>query len=59
MNLYRYIFCIVFLGGVLHLSLANANDEIVAIVNGVEISRTKFELLISTQTSQGQSDTPE
>ncbi|MDC1311757.1 hypothetical protein N8Z26_04815 [Burkholderiales bacterium] len=47
-----------FLVGALHLSLANANNEIIAIVNGVEISRTKFEMLISTQASQGQSDTP-
>lgn len=59
MSAYRSIFSIVFLGVALHLSLANAKEEIVAIVNGVEISKTKFEMLVSTQTSQGQSDTPE
>lgn len=58
MNVYRCVLSMVFLGGALHLSLANANNEIVAVVNGVEISRTTFEMLISTQASQGQSDTP-
>lgn len=59
MKVYRNLFKTFFILGALHQSIAIADNEIMAIVNGVEISKTKFEMLVTTQTSQGQPDTPE
>lgn len=59
MRVYRNLFKTFFILGALHQSIAIADNEIMAIVNGVEISKTKFEMLVTTQTSQGQPDTPE
>ena len=59
MKVYRNLFKTFFILGALHQSTAIADNEIMAIVNGVEISKTKFEMLVTTQTSQGQPDTPE
>ena len=38
---------------------AQAEGDIIAIINGVEIPKTRFEMLINSQTDQGQTDTPE
>lgn len=59
MNAYQNVFKTLFVVGALYQSVAGANSDIMAIVNGVEISKTKFEMLVTTQTSQGQPDTPE
>ena len=59
MRVYRNLFKTFFILGALHQSIAIADNEIMAIVNSVEISKTKFEMLVTTQTSQGQPDTPE
>ena len=59
MKVYRNLFKTFFILGALHQSIAIADNEIMAIVNGVEISKSKFEMLVTTQTSQGQPDTPE
>ena len=54
MNAYQNVFKTLFVVGALYQSVAGANSDIMAIVNGVEISKTKFEMLVTTQTSQGQ-----
>ena len=43
----------------LHVSAVNADQDVIAIVNGVEISKSKYEMLINSQINQGQKDTPE
>ena len=44
---------------VLNISVVSAAQEVIAVVNGVDVSTSKYEMLINSQISQGQEDTPE
>lgn len=46
-------------GTVLSTQVVAAEEEAVAIVNGVAVPKSRFDLLLNSQTSQGQEDTPE
>jgi peptidyl-prolyl cis-trans isomerase C len=41
------------------LSTTAQSDDVIAIINGVEIPKSKFEMLVQSQTKQGQADSPE
>ena len=41
------------------LSTTAQTDDVIAIINGVEIPKSKFEMLVQSQTKQGQADSPE
>ena len=41
------------------LSATAQTDDVIAIINGVEIPKSKFEMLVQSQTKQGQADSPE
>jgi peptidyl-prolyl cis-trans isomerase C len=46
------------LAAVLSIPANAAEDDAVATVNGVPVPKTRFDLLLTSQTSQGQQDTP-
>ncbi len=41
------------------LSTTAQTDDVIAIINGIEIPKSKFEMLVQSQTKQGQADSPE
>ncbi len=53
-----YIFTMMLFAATLSMPAYSADEDAVATVNGVAVPKARFDLLLSSQTTQGQEDTP-